>query len=74
MPDHVEVSRIYFSSLVHRKFSSSDVASKLSKVLTVRYDSSLDIVDIQPASNVLVFYLVRGDSLAPDIKPTNTEF
>ena len=70
----MEVSRIYFYSLVHTKFSSSDVVSRLSKVLTVRYDSSLDIVDIQPASNVLVFYLVRGDGPAPDIKPTNTEF
>ena len=47
-----------FCSLVNRKFSSSAVASRLSKVFTVRYDSSLDVVDIQAASNVVVLYLV----------------
>ena len=36
------------------------MASRLSKVFTVRYDSSLDMVDIQAASNVVVLYLVRA--------------
>ena len=34
------------------------MASRLSKVFTVKYDSSLDVVDIQAASNVVVLYLV----------------
>ena len=34
------------------------MASRLSKVFTVRYDNNLDAVDIQAASNVVVLYLV----------------
>jgi len=47
--------------LVNRKWSSSALAAGLAKVFTLRYDTNLDVVDFQPASNVLVLYLTEAD-------------
>lgn len=50
--------------LVNRKWAGSSIIPSLIKVLAVRYDTSLDIADFQPAANMLVMFLSEPDIIS----------